>query len=139
MKITLLLEYPETANPQFGAGMELHGGKVEVVQFGDLFAEQEAHEQKADLFTPRAWHCPHCGMVVPGGTYHDCKEETMRAKIASLESAVAGAVKTERERIIKALLGTCANRFCYVTPGEPGFEPVWFTESIIRPYLEPKP
>lgn len=80
MKITLLLDYPETANPQFGAGMELHGGKVEVVQFGDLFEEQETHDANADIFTPKAWRCDFCGLVVPGGTYHDCKEGTVKAE-----------------------------------------------------------
>ena len=47
MKITLLLDYPDDAAPQFGADMEIHGGKVEVVQFSDLFQEHEALEEEA--------------------------------------------------------------------------------------------
>lgn len=42
MKITLLLDYPDDARPEFGADMVLHGGKVETVQFSDVFAENEA-------------------------------------------------------------------------------------------------
>lgn len=47
MKITLLLDYPDNASPQFGADMELHGGKVEAVQFSDLFKEHDALEEEA--------------------------------------------------------------------------------------------
>lgn len=45
MKITVLLEYPDGAIPaEFSADMELHGGRVTVVQFSDLFQEMEALE-----------------------------------------------------------------------------------------------
>lgn len=47
MKITLLLDYPDDASPEFSANMELHGGKVEVVQFSDLFQEHETLEEEA--------------------------------------------------------------------------------------------
>ena len=47
MKITLLLDYPDDAAPEFAAGMEIHGGKVEVVQFTDLFQGHEALEEEA--------------------------------------------------------------------------------------------
>ena len=42
MKITLLLEYPDDASPEFCSHMELHGGKVEIVQFGDVFQDHDA-------------------------------------------------------------------------------------------------
>lgn len=48
MKITLLLDYPDDATPGFTADMELHGGKVEVVQFSDLFQEHEALKEEAE-------------------------------------------------------------------------------------------
>jgi len=35
LKIAVLLDYPDDATPEFSAGMKLHGGKVEAVQFGD--------------------------------------------------------------------------------------------------------
>jgi hypothetical protein len=41
MKITLLLNYPDYAAPEFAPGLELHGGLVEIVQFSDLFQEHE--------------------------------------------------------------------------------------------------
>jgi len=47
LKITILLDYPDDASPQFGADMELHGGKVETVQFSDLFQEHETLEEEA--------------------------------------------------------------------------------------------
>jgi TorA maturation chaperone TorD len=46
-KITLLLEYPDDARPEFSANMTLHGGKVETVQFNDLFATHDALEAEA--------------------------------------------------------------------------------------------
>ena len=46
-KITLLLEYPDDARPEFTANMTLHGGKVETVQFNDLFAIHDALEVEA--------------------------------------------------------------------------------------------
>ncbi|MCB0097699.1 MAG: hypothetical protein KDE46_18335 [Caldilineaceae bacterium] len=39
MKITILLDYPDNANPKFGHGMTALGGTVESIYFGDLFAE----------------------------------------------------------------------------------------------------
>lgn len=48
MKITLLLDYPDDATPVFTADMELHGGKVEAVQFSDLFQEHDALTEEAE-------------------------------------------------------------------------------------------
>jgi hypothetical protein len=47
MKITVLLDYPDDAAPEFTADMMLHGGKVETVQFDDLFREHETLAEEA--------------------------------------------------------------------------------------------
>jgi len=46
MKITLLLDYPDDATPEFSTNMVLHGGMVEVVQFSDLSQEHETLEEE---------------------------------------------------------------------------------------------
>ena len=49
MKITILLDYPDNANPKFTGGMAALGGAVESVYFGDLFAETEPGEYSQGL------------------------------------------------------------------------------------------
>lgn len=49
MKITILLDYPGTANPKFTGNMTALGGRVEAVHFGDLFAETEPGEYSQGL------------------------------------------------------------------------------------------
>lgn len=44
MRITVLLDYPDDANPQFTGGMTFNGGNVECVEFDDLFAKIDAIE-----------------------------------------------------------------------------------------------
>ena len=47
MKTTVLLNYPDESNPQFSAGMEMHGGQVEAVHFADLFDRFDKLEEAA--------------------------------------------------------------------------------------------
>lgn len=49
MKITILLDYPDTANSRLTGNMAALGGKVESVYFGDLFAETEPGEYSQGL------------------------------------------------------------------------------------------
>jgi tRNA(Ile2) C34 agmatinyltransferase TiaS len=67
MKVTILLDYPDTANPKFTGNMTALGGKIESVYFGDLFAETEpcgwcgsADNSTADGM----WICNKCGASV---------------------------------------------------------------------------
>jgi hypothetical protein len=48
MKITILLEYPDGANPTFSSGDEALGGRVVGVAFSDLFEELEKLEDQSE-------------------------------------------------------------------------------------------
>lgn len=76
MKITVLLDYPDDATPGFTADMELRGGKVEAVQFSDLFQEHETLEEEArpgSILDPMAgWLGLHSSVASGSDEFHGC-------------------------------------------------------------------